>query len=200
MPFPTQPVLPLPAPAGLDQPLADQHSIHRRARRRRCHPASREHRGQPSGSPTGMLSAELADLGLDLGRHMMRARRRSMRPIRQLADAAILITTDPSVHALARHPEPSGDLSHRLAIAQHGHHCLVSLFHDAVRNEHGHLPGSQRTERRQPPSNCQASAGTDVNDHPKPCRGSAEPTTSSINRDNTFLRRPRHDSNMRHTV
>jgi hypothetical protein len=46
----------------------------------------------------------------DLG---VRARSRAPRPVHQPAPAALLITADPPVHALPRHPEPGRGLIHR---------------------------------------------------------------------------------------
>jgi hypothetical protein len=77
------------------------------------------------------------------------------------------------MHALAGHAETGGHLDHRFAVPQNGHHCFVSLLHDAALNEHDAT--SPRHRQRS------------VKDQPKPA--------SNINRTSVVhhpnLKRPR---------
>jgi len=58
---------------GLDQAVADQRPMHRRARRHPIHPAGRELEHDPACAPAGMGPAQLAHQRLYLGRHPARA-------------------------------------------------------------------------------------------------------------------------------
>ena len=65
----------LAATAELDQVVALEAPVDRRARRDRLHPGARELVLDPSGTPPGVFTTELADLRLELGRDLVRASR-----------------------------------------------------------------------------------------------------------------------------
>ena len=114
IPLPPQVAVLRPLPgARLDQPVPDQHPVDAHPRRRRDHPGLAQLMRQPQRTPLRMLPAHLAHRRLHLRRCLMRARIRPLRPVRQRAQAALLIAADPGMHALPGHPGPGGGLSHR---------------------------------------------------------------------------------------
>jgi hypothetical protein len=68
---------------------------------------------QPQRTPPRMLPPQLAHRRLDLRTDLVRARLRPPRLVHQPAQATLLITADPGMHALPRHPIPLSDLDHR---------------------------------------------------------------------------------------
>src|SRR4029079_18688401 len=60
-----------------------------------------------------MLPPHLAHCRLNTGTDLVRTRFRPPGTIGQRTQAALLITTDPGMHALPRHPSPGSGLSHR---------------------------------------------------------------------------------------
>ena len=103
---------PLPRPR-LDQPVPDQDPVDAHPRRRRDHPGLGQLVRQPQRTPLRMLPAHLAHRRLHPRADLMRARLRAPGTIRQRAQAALLITAQPGMHALPRHSRPRGGLGHR---------------------------------------------------------------------------------------
>gem|GEM_PF-3930689 len=67
----------------------------------------------------------------------MRNRFGFMRPISQTLQAVILITTQPRVNGLPRHPELGGNLAHTATISNNCQHRLITLFHNTYLFHHG---------------------------------------------------------------
>lgn len=87
----------------------------------------------PARAPPRMHPAELQDPGLDLARHLVRARRRPARPRRQPRQTLIPVTPQLGMHA----PPPLiGNLAHRPALGQHREHCPVLLLLHAQLLQH----------------------------------------------------------------
>jgi hypothetical protein len=101
--------------AGLTRRLASSHTSRR-------------------GPPRRMRHPQLNQRDLDHHRHLMRTRTRHMRPIRQTLQPTRLITGQPPMHRLARHPEPGRHTRHRLAVGDHRPDGLIPLL------SHRHLP------------------------------------------------------------
>ena len=98
------------------------------------------------------------------------------RPVRQRAQAALLIAADPGVHALPGHPGPGGDLSHRPSgptSRTARYRCSTT---DTSTSANPGLPPPDARKRRDRKPN----TGTR-----KPCGGTA---MSSIYRDRTARR------------
>ena len=62
---------------------------------------------EPTRSPVGVASAGLEHPDLDGRGHLMRAPRRSVRPVDQPSKPLVLVPTQPPMHRLARHTEPA---------------------------------------------------------------------------------------------
>jgi len=198
-PFPAPVVLP-PAPplADLDQAMAHQRPVDRRPARQRHHRGPFQLPQDPRRTPPRMLPPHRHDPRLDLRGHLMRARRRPRRPVRQPAQALLGIPAQPPVHRLPHHPVPASHLRDRDALLEHLQHRPVPLLHRTQLHQHTRLPpprplmdAAKRPKRRKArnqdgvsPSNpdyCRPATGTASAN----CRLGTRTEMSSIYRDHT---------------
>ncbi|ALM37697.1 hypothetical protein SFR_1082 [Streptomyces sp. FR-008] len=98
---------------GADQAVAGQHPVDRGPRRRRLQPAAGQLVGDPAGTPSGMPTAQLADLGLNLGGQARGTVPRPAGAIQQTGHALLLEPPPPAVQGLARGAVPGRDLTDR---------------------------------------------------------------------------------------
>ena len=129
---------PVPAAAGsrVDQPGPLERPIHARARRGRVHAGSANLMHEPARSPVGVAATGLGDPHLDGRIHLVRAPGRAVGSIREPSQTLRLIPTEPPMHRLTRHVEPTRDLHDRDPIADHREHRLIPLFHDTQLHQH----------------------------------------------------------------
>ena len=136
---------PLPAPVILPPPLAllrihqampDQRPVHRRPPRQRHHPRPLQLPADPRRPPPRMIPPHAHDPRLHRGGHLMRARRRPRRPVRQPAQAARRIAGQPLMHRLPRHTMAAGHLGNRQALLQDLQHRPVPLLHHTQLHQH----------------------------------------------------------------
>jgi hypothetical protein len=145
--FPAAIVLPPAAPRHrLDQPVADQGPVDRRAGNGAVATAAHL-KHQPPRTPLRMRPPELTDQLLDLGRDAPRMVMDLVAAVLQPRDALLPVAHQPGVHALAADSIPFGDLGHRNTSAdfQHGPVSLLG---------HAQLPQHERE--------CQASSEAKV--------------------------------------
>src|ERR671910_205152 len=139
-PFPTLVISALLAPRlDFDQPVTHQAAIDRRPPWHRHHPVTFEAMTDRARPPARMLTAQLHDARLDLGKHLMRTRPRHRRTIHQARQTSRRVPAKPPMHALARHPEALRDLGHRHP-TQHLEHGLIALLHEPELHQHGPDP------------------------------------------------------------
>jgi hypothetical protein len=168
--------LPLPPAVGVlgplprlrvDQAVPDQHPVHAHPRRHRNHANLGQFVGHPQRTPPRMLPAHLAHHRLDLGAHLVRARLRPLRAVHQPGQARLLITADPGMHALPRHPEPLSRLSDRNP-GSNIQDSPVTLLDNRQLNQCQSRPPARMTpandmrERSRITGTCNASGGTGV--------------------------------------
>jgi hypothetical protein len=79
-----------PAGAGLDEPVAQQRTVDA-GEPWRVDAGPGQFVGQPALAPVGMPSAQLAQVGLDLGGHLVGAAARPVRPVGKRPQAAGLV-------------------------------------------------------------------------------------------------------------
>jgi hypothetical protein len=84
----------------------------------------------PPWSPPGMLSADLADQGSQLGGDLVAATLWPVGAIAEAENTTGFVAGDPSVDRLTSNAEMVGDLSDLPAILWDRHHCLIALIHD----------------------------------------------------------------------
>ena len=73
----------------------------------------------PPGAPPGVLPAQLADHRFDLAVGLMRAAAGPVGPVSERGQASTLVTGEPTVECLARHPDAAGHLDHLPAVLHH---------------------------------------------------------------------------------
>ena len=97
-PFPA-PVVGLGAPTGtgLEKAVADQGAVDAGRPGRRVHAIADQLVGQAALTPVGMAAAQLAQAGLDLGRHLVGAAAGPMRAVGQGVQPAGPIAAQPAV-------------------------------------------------------------------------------------------------------
>ena len=179
------------APPQLDEVVALEAAIDARHRRHRVDTLLGQLMLDATRPPSRVLAAELADRGFELRRDLMGTALRSMRSVGERGEAAVLVTGDPVVDALAGNPETLGDLGDLPAILDHGHDRLITLLHDAELHQHPptssieSLP-TRRCEVSNITRNCQRSAETVVQHQPNLCQGSGDHGMSNVNRSTTF--------------
>ncbi len=137
-PLPPPVILPPPAPLpGLHQPMAHQRPVHRRAARQRHHARPLQLPDDPRRPPPRMITPHAHDPRLNDGAHLMRARHRPRRPVRQPRQpTAAGIPGQPLVHRLPRHPIPARHFNDRRAFLQDLQHRPIPLLHDTQLHQH----------------------------------------------------------------
>ncbi|HEU4397321.1 MAG TPA: hypothetical protein VFU54_05720 [Actinomycetota bacterium] len=132
------PVVGLASPPGLglDQAVAHQGPVDAGQPRWWVDSDPDQFVGEAALAPVGMVSAQLAQVGFDLGRHLMWAAQRPMRAVGQSVQPAGPIAAQPAVDRLAAHPVAVGDLEHREPVAQHLHDGVEALLCHCELPEH----------------------------------------------------------------
>jgi hypothetical protein len=128
---------PLPAPVialgasagpGLDEAVADQGPVDAGQPGRWVDADPDQFVGQAALAPVGMAAAQLAQVGLDCGRHLVRAAVGPVGAVGQGIQPAGPIAAQPAVDGLAADLVALGDLEHREPVAQHLHDGVAALL------------------------------------------------------------------------
>ncbi len=116
--------------------MPDQAPLDRRAARHGCHTLPLEPEQDRPRTPPRMLAAQLHDPRLHHRRHLMRARQRPRRPIRQPPKPVGRIAPQPVVQRLARHAIAASHVGDRRTIVDDLEHRLIALLHQPQLHEH----------------------------------------------------------------
>jgi hypothetical protein len=92
--------------------------------------------GQAALAPVGVAAAQLAQVGLDGGRHLMRAGVGAMGAVGQGVQPAGPIAAQPAVDRLAADAVALGDLGHREPVADDFHDGVEALLCHCELQEH----------------------------------------------------------------
>ena len=157
---PTELVPALATTSQLDQGVALETPVDRRAGRDRIGSEAGQLVLDTSRSPARMLPPQLADRSLDLRVDLVGAGDGTVGSVGERGKTAALVPDDPGVDALPGDAEALGDLGDLPPVLDHRQHGLVPLLHDAELHQHG--PPPERDGR------CQASAGATVKDQAEP--------------------------------
>jgi hypothetical protein len=132
------PVVSLPASPclGLDEPVADQGPVDARQPGRWIHAGAGKLVGEAALTPAWMAPAELAQAGLDLGGHLVRAGVGAVGAVGQGVQPAGAVAAQPAVDGLATDTVAVGDLDHRESVAQHLHDGVEALLCHCELHEH----------------------------------------------------------------
>lgn len=154
-----------PPDPRLDQPMADEDPIHGHPRRHRRHrPGPLQHMSDPPRTPPRMLTPQLTDSRLHLGRRLMRTRRRPTRTICQPGQTRSLIPGLPPADRLPGHTQLSGDLGHGRT-RQDSQDSPVSLLDNRQLHQRQSRPPATRrndVHRKADHGHCQPSAGIEL--------------------------------------
>jgi hypothetical protein len=153
---PLPPFEPLTAPVPPDQPGTSQRAVDRRRRGQlpdRHQLPTLELAPDPPRPPIPILTTQLEHHHLDLGRHLMRARTRPMRPVEQTLQPVRLIAGQPAMQRLPRHPGLIRRRLHIQTVGDHRQHRLIPLLNH---RKLPHAEGVSRISRNR----CQPSAET----------------------------------------
>lgn len=127
--FPAFPLPGTPIPSGrVDHRCPHQSPIHRRLRGHRRHLALGQFEHQPPRTPIRPRPPQLQHRRLHLGRHLMRTTLGPMRPIREPLQASGLVTGQPRMQRLPRHPDLARHLRNRQPVTDDGQHRLIPLL------------------------------------------------------------------------
>jgi hypothetical protein len=119
---------PPPAGTGLDQRGPGQRPVDPGLTGQRRHAPAGQLHHDPPRAPRPMHPAQLEHRRLDQRRHLMRARSRPARPIRQRLQPTGLIAAQPAMQRLPGHAPLLGHRGHLMPLGDHRQHRQIALL------------------------------------------------------------------------